>query len=153
MKNFCKWYIWKVFNTSDLMGKLCIYYNIKVVPHLIRLLKPCEQRIKYEESRHTWHVMNKGIWAVDSLCISLFYFILFYVLKILFILFLAALGLCCCTRAFSSCSERGYFSLQCAGVSLQWLLLLWSMGSRRAGFSSCGSRALEHRLSSCGAWA
>ena len=27
------------------------------------------------------------------------------------------------------------------------------MGSRCAGFSSCGSRALEHRLSSCGAWA
>ena len=25
------------------------------------------------------------------------------------------------------------------------------MGSRHAGFSSCGSRALEHRLSSCGA--
>ena len=27
------------------------------------------------------------------------------------------------------------------------------MGSRRVGFSSCGSWALEHRLSSCGAWA
>ena len=27
----------------------------------------------------------------------------------------------------------GYSSLQCAGFSLQWLLLLWS-----AGFSSCG---------------
>ena len=24
------------------------------------------------------------------------------------------------------------------GFSLQWLLLLWSTGSRRAGFSSCG---------------
>ena len=28
--------------------------------------------------------------------------------------------------------------LQCAGSSLRWLLLFWSMGSRRAGFSSCG---------------
>ena len=37
--------------------------------------------------------------------------------------------------------------------SLQWLLLLQSTGSRCAGFSSCGSRALEHRLRSCGAWA
>ena len=45
---------------------------------------------------------------------------------------------------------RSYSSLWCAGFSLQWLLLLWSMGSRRAGFSSCGSWALEHRLSSCG---
>ena len=31
--------------------------------------------------------------------------------------------------------------------------LLRSMGSRRAGFSSCGVWALEHRLSSCGAQA
>ena len=44
----------------------------------------------------------------------------------------------------------GYSLLQCAGFSLRWLLLLWSMGSRRVGFSSCGSWALEHRLSSCG---
>ena len=48
-------------------------------------------------------------------------------------------------------ASRGYSSLQCTGFSLQWLLLLRSMGSRRAGFSSCGSRALECRLSSCGA--
>ena len=32
----------------------------------------------------------------------------------------------------------GYSSLQCAGFSLWWLLFLWSMGSRQAGFSSCG---------------
>ena len=35
----------------------------------------------------------------------------------------------------------GYSSLQCAGFSLWWLLLLWSMSSRRAGFSSCGRQA------------
>ena len=44
----------------------------------------------------------------------------------------------------------GYSSLRCAGFSLQWLFLLRSTGSRHAGFSSCGSRALERRLSSCG---
>ena len=50
--------------------------------------------------------------------------------------------------------------LQCTCFSLRWLLLLQSTGSRRAGFSSvarglssCGLRALEHKLSSCGAWA
>ena len=66
---------------------------------------------------------------------------------------MAVLDLCCCVQAFSSCSERGLSSLQCAGFSLQWLLLLRSTGSRQAYFSSCGSRALECRLSSCGAWA
>ena len=48
-------------------------------------------------------------------------------------------------------SSGGYSSLQCAGFSLQWLLLLRSTGSRHMGFSSCGSRARERRLSSCGA--
>ena len=37
--------------------------------------------------------------------------------------------------------SRGYSSLRCTGFSLRWPPLLWSMGSRRAGFSSCGSRA------------
>ena len=63
-------------------------------------------------------------------------------------------------------ASGGDYLLRCAGFSLQWLLLLQSMGSRRMGFSSCGtwasvvvarglsscgSRALGHRLSSCGA--
>ena len=38
-------------------------------------------------------------------------------------------------------ASGGYTSLQCAGFSLRWLLLLQSMGSRHAGFSSCGTRA------------
>ena len=37
--------------------------------------------------------------------------------------------------------SRGYSSLHCAGFSLQWLLLLWSTGSRRVGFSSCSTRS------------
>ena len=56
-------------------------------------------------------------------------------------LFLAALGLRCCAQAFSSCGEGGYSSLWCVGFSLWWLLLLWSTGSRHAGFSSCVTRA------------
>ena len=36
---------------------------------------------------------------------------------------------------------RGYSSLRCVGFSLQWLLLLPSPGSRRAGFSSSGTRS------------
>ena len=48
-------------------------------------------------------------------------------------------------------ASGGYSSLHCVGFSLHWLFLLRSTGSRHAGFRSCGSRALEHRLSSCGA--
>ena len=48
-------------------------------------------------------------------------------------------------------ASGGYCSLWCAGFSLRWLVLLQSTSSRLAGFSSCGSQALECRLSSCGA--
>ena len=44
-----------------------------------------------------------------------------------------------------------FLAALCVGFSLRWLLLLRSTGSRCAGFSSCGVRALELRLSSCGA--
>ena len=37
-------------------------------------------------------------------------------------------------------ASRGYSSLWCAGFSLRWLLLLRITGSRRAAFSSCGTR-------------
>ena len=50
-------------------------------------------------------------------------------------------------------ASGGYSSLQCMGFSLRWLLLLCSTGSRCVGISSCGSWALEHKLSSRGAQA
>ena len=39
-------------------------------------------------------------------------------------------------------ASGGYSSLRCAGFSLRWLLL-WSTGSRRMGFSSCGTWAQQ----------
>ena len=60
------------------------------------------------------------------------------------ILFLAALGLCCCTKAFSGCGEWELFSScdaqasPCSGFS-------WCKPQvfGQAGFSSCGSQVLE----------
>ena len=46
----------------------------------------------------------------------------------------------------------GYSLLRCAGFSLQWLLLLRSMGSRLTGFRSCStwaSAVVARGLSSC----
>ena len=40
---------------------------------------------------------------------------------------------------------------QCFNIIGAVASLLQSVGSRRTGFSSCDSQALEHRLSSCGA--
>ena len=72
----------------------------------------------------------------------------------LFIYFLLA-ALSSPSRGLSLVVPSGISSsLDCVGCSLQWLLLWWSMGSRHAGVSSCGSPDLKHRLSSCGpqAW-
>ena len=78
--------------------------------------------------------------------------------KIIYLLniFLAALGLHCCKQAFFSCGEcRGVLSSWgiLRASYLWWFLSLQSLGSRHASFISCGSRALDHRFSSCGAWA
>ena len=43
-------------------------------------------------------------------------------------------------------ASGGYSLLQCVGLSLRWLLL-WSMGSRCAAFSSCSPRAWYLQLS------
>ena len=45
------------------------------------------------------------------LCLSFFFFLIN-----LFILFLAALGLRCCARAFSSCGERGLLFVAVRGL-------------------------------------
>ena len=59
------------------------------------------------------------------------------------LIFLAALGLCCCAKAFSSCATWGYPLFPYTGFSLQRLLLLQSAGSRRTGSSSCAMRTFE----------
>ena len=77
--------------------------------------------------------------------VNLFYFIYFKIY-----LFLAALSLCCCALASSSCGVR---ASHCGGFSC---CRAQALGTRASvvvacGLSSCGSRALEHKLSSCGA--
>ena len=66
---------------------------------------------------------------------------------------LSVLGLCCCTRAFSSCGEQGLLFIAVRGLLIVVASLVAEHGLWCAGFSSCGSRALQRGLSSCGAWA
>ena len=86
-----------------------------------------------------------------NLCILLFYFI--------YLLFLSALGLRCCAWAFLwlrrvratlCCGSRASYcgSFSCCGAQ--------ALGAQASvvvahGLSSCGTWALERRLSSCGA--
>ena len=63
---------------------------------------------------------------------------------------MAALGLVDACGLSLVVLSGGYSSLRCVGFSSRWLLLLWSMGSRCTGFSSCGlwtSPVVAHGLS------
>ena len=63
-------------------------------------------------------------------------------------LFLAALGLVAVCGLSLVAASKGYSSLQHAGFSLRWLLLLRRMASRRPGFSSCSTGAQQLWLAS-----
>ena len=82
------------------------------------------------------HLLRSDKLGIAYFKIFIYYFWLHWV-------FIAARGLSLVAL------NGGYYSLWFAGFSLQQLLLLRSMGSRRVGFSSCDLQALERRLSSC----
>ena len=89
------------------------------------------------------------MYLLHILTVSLLVFLFFFLNYLLFIFWLCWVFVAVCGLSLVA-ANGGYSSLWCAGFSLRWLLLLWSTGSRHAGLSSCGSQALEHRLSSCG---
>ena len=88
---------------------------------------------------------------MDFIIFSLFIYLFIY-------LFLAVLGLRCCARAFSSCGERGLLFVAVHGLLIAVACLrcrAQALGARASvvverWLSSCGLRALECRLSSCG---
>ena len=85
-------------------------------------------------------------------------FFFFKELFLLYFIFMAALGLCCCTRAFLWLRRAGATlhcdarASHCSGFSCCGARALGAQASVAVaqGLSSCGSWALERRLSSCG---
>ena len=96
-------------------------------------------------SQHT--PVAQGLALTWSTCPLFFFFINLFIY-----LFLAALGLRCCAWAFYSCGVR---ASHCSGPSCCGARALGARASVvvACGLSSCGLRALERRLSSCGAQA
>ena len=85
-------------------------------------------------SPEQWHTsINTELECVPdvSIFLSFFFFLLCWV-------FIAGL------RLSLAAVRRGYSSLQCVGFSAQWLLLVWSTGTR-----SQDSVVAAHGLSSC----
>ena len=117
---------------------------IKVNKHTGSCLQGCKASDAVEslESR-TNPTHTGGALSCPTLRVGFFFFFFFNFL--LHWVFIAVHGLSLVVAG------EGYSSLRCVGFSVRWLLLLQSTGSRHIGFSSCVSRALECRLSSCGA--
>ena len=59
-----------------------------------------------------WDLLGPGLEPVSPALAGGFFFLFFNFIY----LFLAALHLCCCTRAFSSCCERGLLFLAVRGL-------------------------------------
>jgi len=73
-----------------------------------------------------------------------FFFLIYLFLKIIFSCTGSLLLLELFSRGYSSCGAQ---ASHCGGLSCT----AWAL--EHEGFSSYGSRALEHRLNSCGEWA
>ena len=75
--------------------------------------------------------------GISDLENSLLFYIYIYIFKnkfiYLFIYFWLRWVFFAAHRLSLVAASGGYSSLQCAGFSLQWLLLLWSTGSSHAG--------------------
>ena len=70
----------------------------------------------------------------------IYFLLLFFKINLfIYILFLAALGLRCCTRALSSCGERGLLSVAVRGLLIAVASLVAEHGLYKRGcLSSCG---------------
>ena len=102
---------------------------------------------------------NMSTTMIITITTTAFFFFLFYSF---IYLFLAALGLHCCTQAFSSCSEQGLLFIAVRrllievaslvvehGLQACGLQQLWHMGSAvvARGLQSAGSEIMAHGLS------
>ena len=92
----------------------------------------------WQKSSHPSRLLSNPAHSVSRVNLTLlvrFFNFIYFIYFWLHWVFVAARGLSLVA------ASRGYSSLQCVGFSLRWLLLLQSTGSRRTGFSSCGTRA------------
>ena len=115
-------------------------------PKTMREGKRVNKGVYPKPERLTKDHLPSGSLAGVAYFFSFFFFFNYLINFRLRCVFVAA-----CSLSLDAASG-GCCSLRSTGFSLRWLLLLQSMGSRCAGFSSCGSQSLEHRLSSCSAW-
>ena len=115
--------------------------NISLVAWFHIVLSPMVMSQKLISAPSSLSLLKKRYWNPElyPLFLSLFFFLNKYMYLFIY-LWLHWVFVAACRFSLVEASG-GYSSWWCTGFSLQWLLLLQSMDSRRTGFSSCGSRA------------
>ena len=143
----CTLHLWKVMSSK---GKLMTTqgfssrYICALLYHFLQSWKGSFYSIHYGSTGHIWLLSAWNVATVIEELNFLFCFVLFLFLInfiYLFIYFWLHWVFVAALRLSLVAVSGGYSSLRCAGFSLWWLLLLWSTGSRCAGFSSCGTQA------------
>ena len=151
-------YNWCLTPASHHLCQLWFHNSCKCVElEELKKLTPAWKIVQKNADVAFWSFLQEGKLEEDNKCFERqptfsatgggsFYFFLFLINLFYFWLpgvFVAV------HRLSLVAASRSYSSLWCTGFSLWWLLLLWSTGSRHAGFSSCGTRAavvVAHRL-------
>ena len=87
------------------------------------------------------HVGSSRTRARNCIGRRILFFFLIYLFVCLFVYLWPRWVFVAAHRLSLVAASGGYSLLRCAGFSLWWLLLLRSTGSRRVGFSSCGTWA------------
>ena len=116
------------YHTKKVNNSIC---NIQ---YIIKFPQSFQKCLTFFQSRAPSFIC----FSIQNNCPAFFFFFNLFIY-----LFLAALGLCCCAWAFCG----GFSCCRARALGVQALVVV------ARGLSSCGSQALEHRLSSCGAWA
>ena len=117
----CSWVIFLIYSANLLLIGIFRSFIFNVIIDMLRLKS---------DILFTYSFFLKQVFKKNYLFI---YFWLHWV-------FVAACGLSLVVAG------RVYALVWCAGFSLQWLLFLWSMGSRHVGFSSFGTWAQQFWL-------
>ena len=122
------WRDWELLENSRHLFKI----NIWPWTSISSKLRPTKHAQNTLPPSHTYRAPKLAFFFFFN--IKVFFFIFYFWLHWVFV---AARGLSLVA------ASGGWSSLQRVGFSLQWLLLLWSMGSRHTGFSSCGMRGAQ----------
>ena len=126
-----------VQETKQLFLCICVIKNnLRCCNHERRLLKITQNLKRDKKDKMSFQYLARCCLALSSRHSWGFQGCIFF--------FFGCVGSSLLRMGFSLVVASGdYCSLRWAGFSLRWLLLLWSAGSRREGFSSCGTRAQQ----------